>query len=60
MLIIGPSGSRKTNALLNLIQKQDNDNLIDKIYLYAKELSEPKYQFLIKKREDAGIKKCIY
>ena len=55
MLIIGPSGSGKTNALLNLIQ-QDNNNLIDKIYLYAKDLSEPKYQFLIKKREDAGIK----
>ena len=55
LLIIGPSGSRKTNALLNLIQ-QDNNNLIDKIYLYAKDLSEPKYQFLIKKREDAGIK----
>ena len=51
MLIIGPSGSVKANALLNLIQKQDNDNLIGKIYLYAKELSEPKYQFLIKKRD---------
>ena len=56
MLIIEPSGSGKTNVLLNLIQ-QDNNNLIDKIYLYAKDLSEPKYQFLIKKREDAGIKK---
>ena len=56
MLIIGPSGSGKTNALLNLIQK-DNDNFIDKIYLYAKDLDEPKYQFLIKKRENAGIKK---
>ena len=56
MLIIGPSGSEKTNALLNLIQKQDNDSLTDKIYLYAKDLSEPKYQSLIKKREDAGIK----
>ena len=55
MLIIGPSGNRKTNALLNLIQ-QDNNNLIDKIYLYAKDLDEPKYQFLIKKREIAGIK----
>ena len=31
-------------------------SLIDKIYLYAKDLSEPKYRFLIKKREDAGIK----
>ena len=46
---------RKNNALLNLIQ-QDNNNIIDKIYLYANDLSEPKYQFLIKKREDAGIK----
>ena len=55
MLIIGPSGSGKTNALLNLIQR-DNNNLIDKIYLYAKDLERPKYQFLIKKRENAGIK----
>ena len=50
MLISGLSGSGKTNALLNLIQK-GNDNLIDKIYLYAKDLDEPKYQFLINKRE---------
>ena len=53
MLIIGGSGSGKTYALLNLISQQDN---IDKIYLYAKDLSEPKYEFLIKKCEDAGIK----
>ena len=53
ILIIGGSGSGKTNALLNLIKEQDD---IDKIYLYAKDLSEPKYEFLIKKREDAGIK----
>ena len=48
MLIIGTSGSGKTNALLNLIQKKkkNNNNLIDKIYLYAKDLEEPKYQFL--------------
>ena len=45
MLIIGPSGSGKTNALLNLIQEQDNGHLVDKIYLYDKDLSEPKYQF---------------
>ena len=56
MLIIGLYGSGKTNALLNLIQRQHNDNLIDKIYLYAKDLSEPKYQFFIKNLEDAGIK----
>ena len=55
MLIIGPSGSGKINELLNLIQ-QDN-NIIEKIYLYAKDLDEPKYQFLIEKGENAGIKK---
>ena len=53
ILITGGSGSGKTNALLNLIKEQDD---IDKIYLYAKDLSEPKYEFLIKKREDAGTK----
>ena len=37
MLIIGGSGSRKTNALLNLIRDQDNDEPIDKIYLFAKD-----------------------
>ena len=45
ILIIGGSGSGKTNALLNLINKQNN---IDKIYLYAKDVSEPKYEILIK------------
>ena len=43
---------QKTNALLNLISLQDD---IDKIYLHAKDLSEPKYEFLMKKREDVGI-----
>ena len=47
---------KKTNALLNLIEKQNNNNPIDKICLYAKHLSEPKYQFLIEKRENVGIK----
>ena len=56
MLIIGPSGSGKINALLNLIQQQDNGSLVEKIDLHAKNLGEPKYQFLIKKREDAGMK----
>ena len=56
MLVIGGSGSEKTNALLNLIKEQDRDNFIDKIYLYANDLNEPKYQFLIKKREYVGIK----
>ena len=53
-LIIGPSGSGKTNYLLNSIQK--GNNIIDKIYLYAKDLEEPKYQFLIEKRKQAGLK----
>ena len=52
-MIIGGSGSGKTNALLNLIKEQEN---IDKIYLYAKDLSEPKCECLIKKHEDAGKK----
>ena len=52
-MIIGGSGSKKINALLNLINEQND---IDKIYLYAEDLIEPKYEFLIKKREDAGIK----
>ena len=56
ILIVGSSGSGKTNTLLNLIKEQDYHDVIDKIYLYARDLSEPKYQFLIKKREDAGIK----
>ena len=56
MLIIGGFGSGKTNALLNLIEEQDSDSLIDKIYLYAKDLNELKYQFLIKKGKDVGIK----
>ena len=50
IIIIGGSGSGKTNALINLIN-EEND--IDKIYLYSRDLSEPKYEYLIEKREDA-------
>ena len=53
ILIIGNSGSGKTNTLLDSINEQDD---IDKMYLYAKDLSKAKHEFLIKKREDAGIK----
>ena len=56
MLIIGPSGSGKTNALLNLIQNLNETKPVDIIYLYAKDLSEPKYEFLINNRKNAGIK----
>ena len=53
IIIIGGSGSGKTTALINLINEQND---IDKIYLYARDLSEPKYEYLIKKRKDGGIK----
>ena len=53
ILIIGGSGSGKTNALINLINEQND---IDKNDLYARDLSEPKSDYLIKKREDVGIK----
>ena len=52
ILIIGGSGSGKTNALQNSINNQPD---IDKIYLYAKDPYEDKYQFLIKKRESIGL-----
>ena len=55
-MIIGGSESGKTNTLLNLIKEQDNDDLIDQIYLYAKDLSEFEHKFLIEKWENAGIK----
>ena len=42
IMIIGGSGSRKTNALINLINEQNDD----KIYLYARE-----YEYLIKKMQ---------
>ena len=53
ILIIGGSGSGKTKTLLNLINEQRD---IDKIYLYAKDLGESKYEHLIKNRENAAIK----
>ena len=52
ILIIGGSGSGKTNLLLNLIENQRD---IDKIYLYAKDPYESKYQYLINKREGLSI-----
>ena len=38
---------------INLINEQND---IDKTYLYVRDLSEPEYQYLIKKPEDAGVK----
>ena len=54
-MIIGSSGSRKTNTLLNLIKEQGD---IVKIYWYAKDLSELKYEFLTKKLKGVGIRYC--
>ena len=53
ILIVGGSGSGKTNSLFNLINHQLD---IDKIYLYTKDPYEAKYEFLINKREDVGTK----
>ena len=53
ILIIRGPGSRKTSALLNIINRQP---YINKIYLYAKDLYEAKYQISIDKRESIGLK----
>ena len=53
ILIVGGTGSGKTNVLLNLIENQPD---IDKIYLYAKDPYEAKYQYLINIREKTGLK----
>ena len=47
LIVIRPSGSGEINYLINKIQT--DSNIIDKIYLYVKDLQEPKYQLLIKK-----------
>ena len=52
ILIMGGSGSGKINALFNLINNRPD---IDKIYLYAKDSYETKYQYLINKREKEGL-----
>ena len=44
MLICGPSGSGKTNTLMHMIY---NMLYFDKVYLYAKNLEQPKYQNLM-------------
>ena len=53
IIIIGRSGSGKTNVLLNLI---NNEPDIDKIYLHAKDPYEAKYQLLINEIENTGLK----
>ena len=53
ILIVGSPGFGKANALLNLINHLPD---IDKIYLYAKDPYEAKYQLLINKRKSTGLK----
>ena len=56
-MIIGGSGSGKIKTLLNLINEQHG---IDKMYLYARDLNQPKYKILIKKRKDAIITQSYF
>ena len=51
ILISGGSRSGKTNLLFNLISHEPD---INKIYFYAKDPYEAKYQLLINKRENAA------
>lgn len=53
MLIVGCSGSGKTNVCLNIISLM---SCFSQIFLFAKNLDEPLYQFLIKKMEKLGRK----
>ena len=54
IVIIGGLGSGKTNALFNVIENQPD---IDKIYLYAKDPYDCKYQYLVNIREKVGLKR---
>ena len=53
ILTVGVPGFGKTNALPTFIQHKPG---IDKLYLYAKDLKETKYKFLINQRENAGLR----
>ena len=53
ILITEDSGSGETNSLFSLIRQLED---IDKIYWYAKDRYEIKYQFSINKRESTGLK----
>ena len=48
ILIVGASGSRKTNLLFNLINQQLD---IDKIYSYAKDYMDQNINFQLKKEK---------
>ena len=54
-IIIGGTGSGKTNSLFNLIGHQPDNGTI---YLYAKDLYKAQYQMLINKPEGVVLKYC--
>ena len=54
ILVIGGSGSGKTNVLLDVIDDQPD---IDKMYLYEKDLYEAKHQYLLNVRKKVGLKR---
>ena len=58
MLICAPAGSGKTNLLLHMISKPLV--FFDQIYLYAKNLQQDKYQYLLKKFEPLSKKYGYY
>ena len=53
ILVIGGSGLRRTNVLLNLMIYQPE---IDQIFLFTKDSYEPKYQVSINKCKQPGLK----
>ena len=58
ILLVRGSGSGKTNILLNLIKRQDDDeySIIYKIYLYVKHPNQARYQYFIKNYEKMVFK----
>ena len=58
ILLVRGSGSGKTNILLNLIKRQDDDDysIIYKIYLYVKHPNQARYQYFIKNYEKMVFK----
>ena len=55
ILIIGGSGTGKTNILLNLIHNQPDS---DKIYIYTKDTFDNKFQLISDNHYQTGIKNC--
>ena len=53
ILIVGGSGSGKSNTLLNLINREPDT---DKMFLYSKDPYQAKYQLLINKLKSTGLK----